>query len=235
MAVELALPTLTTIIITALIDSINPCAIGVLILLISTLMVAKKKSKMLKIGSLYIFSIFITYFVYGLGLTAFMASIPHVIAEYISILVGILVVIAGLYEIKDYFWYGEGFSLAIPHKYIEKIQEKMRNISISTVIVVGVFVASVELPCTGGPYLAITLLLSQNFDITAFVMLVIYNIIFVLPLVVILAAVLLGAKLQNIQMWKQNNKTYMRVAIGLLLVALGWLLMLIANGMINFN
>ncbi|HLP79493.1 MAG TPA: GAP family protein [Acidobacteriota bacterium] len=235
MSIELALPTLTTIVLTALVDSINPCAIGVLILLISTLMVSKKKEKMLKVGMLYIFAIFLTYFAYGLGLTAFMASIPLVVAEYISIVVGVLVVLAGLYEIKDYFWYGQGFSLAIPHEYVEKIQKKMQNVSISTVVFLGIFVASVELPCTGGPYLAITLLLSQNFDMTAFLMLVIYNIIFVLPLVVILVAVLLGAKLQNIQNWKQNNKSFMRVAIGLLLVGLGWLLMLIANGTLNLN
>lgn len=235
MAIELALPTLSTILVTALIDSINPCAIGVLILLISTLMVAKKKSQMLKIGLIYIFAIFTTYFLFGLGLTAFMANIPLYVAEYISIIVGILVVIAGLYELKDFFWYGQGFSLAIPHKYVAKIQEKMKNVSVGTVIFLGAFVASVELPCTGGPYLAITLILSQNFNAAAFLMLVIYNIIFVLPLIVILCMVFFGAKLNNIQEWKQNNKANMRYAVGLLLVALGWLLMLIANGTINLN
>ncbi len=235
MAVEIALPALTTVLLTAVIDSINPCAIGVLILLISTLIVAKKKAEMLRIGMIYIFAIFLTYFSFGLGLTAFLAVIPIVVAEYISIVVGFLVVIAGLIEIKDYFWYGKGISLMIPHKYVDKIKEKMKTMSLGTIIFLGVFVASVELPCTGGPYLAITLLLSQNFNMTAFVLLVIYNIIFVLPLIVILLLVLMGTKIQNIQNWKQMNKTYMRFATGILLIALGWLLMLIANGTINLN
>ncbi len=235
MAVEISLPTLTTVLLTAAVDSINPCAIGVLILLVSTLLVAKRKSEMLKIGSIYIFAIFITYFLFGLGLTAFLAVIPIVIAEYISIVVGILVVVAGLLEIKDYFWYGQGFSLAIPKKYAIKIKEKMQKLSTGTIIFLGVFVASVELPCTGGPYLAITLLLSQNFNLTAFILLVIYNIIFVMPLVIILVMVLIGTKIQNIQNWKQMNKSYMRFATGLLLIGLGWLLMLIANGTINLN
>lgn len=234
--VELSLPTLSTILFTAAIDSINPCAIGVLILLVSTLMSQKdNKKKMLKIGMMYIGSIFTVYFIYGLGLTAFLASVPVVVAEYISIVVGLVVVLAGLIEIKDYFWYGKGFSLAIPKKYAIKIKEKMQNLSAGTVIFLGAFVASVELPCTGGPYLAITLILAQNFNFAAFLMLVLYNIIFVMPLIIILVVVLLGAKVQNVHQWKQSNKGYMRVATGLILIGLGWLLMLIANGTINLN
>ena len=235
MVVELELPQLTTIVLTALIDSINPCAIGVMILLLSTILVSKKKSKMIKIGLLYVFAVFTTYFLFGLGLTAFMANIPLYVAEYISIVVGTLVVMAGLLEIKDYFWYGKSISLSIPKEYAKKIQKKMQNVSVGTVIFLGAFVASVELPCTGGPYLAITLILAQNFNLAALILLVIYNIIFVLPLIVILILTVIGVKLSSIQNWKQSNKSYMRLAAGLLLIGLGWMLMLIANGTINLN
>ena len=111
----------------------------------------------------------------------------------------------------------------------------MKNVSIGTVIFLGMFVAAVELPCTGGPYLAITLLLAQNFNLTAFLLLVIYNIIFVMPLIIILLMVLFGSKLQGIQRWKQGNKAYMRLVTGIVLIGLGILLMLIANGVINLN
>lgn len=235
MVVEIALPTLATILVTAVIDSINPCAIGVLILLLSTLVVMNRKSEILRIGALYVGAVFITYFLYGLGLIAFLAAIPIVWAEYISIAVGIIVVIAGFLEIKDYFWYGQGFSLAIPSKYVEKIKERMKKLSVGTVVFLGIFVSSVELPCTGGPYLAITLLLSQNFNLSALLLLIVYNIVFVLPLVIIVLLVLLGTKIQNIQNWKQMNKGFMRLLTGLLLVGLGWLLILIANGTINLN
>lgn len=235
MAVEFSLPTLSTVIATAVVDSINPCAIGVLILLVSTLVMTKRKKDMLKIGLLYVGAVFLTYFAFGLGLIAFLSSIPQVIAEYISIAVGIVVVCAGLLEIKDYFWYGQGFTLAINPKYAAKIKEKMTKLSLGTVIFLGVFVAAVELPCTGGPYLAITLLLSQQFNVAAFLMLVLYNIIFVLPLLLILLMVMLGAKIDKIQQWKQMNKAYMRLATGILLIVLGWLLILIANGTINLN
>jgi cytochrome c biogenesis protein CcdA len=66
-------------------------------------------------------------------------------------------------------------------------------------------------------------------------LLILYNIIFVLPLVVILLMVAAGTKVSSIKKWKQANKAYMRFAIGYMLVALGWLLILIANGTINFG
>ena len=235
MAVELSLPTLGTILATAVVDSINPCAIGVLILLLSTLVVAKSKTKMIEIGLMYIGAVFLTYFLFGLGLVTFLSNIPLVWAEYISIVVGVIVVLAGILEIKDYFWYGHGVSLAISPKYAKRIKEKMQNVSIGTVIFLGIFVASVELPCTGGPYLAITLILSQNFNVAAFLMLVLYNIIFVMPLVIILLCVALGAKLNNIHKWKQGNKAFMRLITGVVLIGLGILLILIANGVINLN
>jgi cytochrome c biogenesis protein CcdA len=197
--------------------------------------VANKQGKLIPIGLLYILAVYITYFVLGLGLITFISSIPIVIAEYISIVVGFIVILAGVVEIKDYFWYGEGFSLMIPAKYAKRIKEKMQNVSVGTVIFLGAFVASVELPCTGGPYLAITLVLAQQFDLAAFLMLVIYNIIFVMPLIVILLLVYMGVKVQHVQQWKQTNKAYMRLATGAILIALGFMLMLIANGTINLN
>ena len=99
----------------------------------------------------------------------------------------------------------------------------------------GAFVSAVELPCTGAPYLAIITLLSQYFDFTAFLMLVLYNILFTAPLVIILIMVAAGKKLHDVKKWKQDSRGVMRLLIGLLLIAMGWLLMLIANGSINFG
>ncbi len=75
----------------------------------------------------------------------------------------------------------------------------------------------------------------MNFNFQAFILLIIYNIVFVLPLVVILGLVAGGTKVSKIKHWKQANKGYMRFAIGLMLILLGWLLILIANGTINFG
>jgi cytochrome c biogenesis protein CcdA len=236
MAVEAYLPALGTVVLTAAIDAINPCAIGVLILLISVLLAGQKStSRLLLLGGLYILSILVVYLVAGLGLIYFFAALPLLIAEYISIGVGTLIIGAGILEIKDYFWYGRGFSLTIPPVFSKKLHKFASKATIPGVILLGAFVAAVELPCTGAPYLAIITLLAQYFDFTALVLLIIYNIVFVSPLIVILLLVATGKKLHVIKRWKQNNRPFMRLAIGIILILMGWLLILISNGTINLG
>ena len=236
MAVNAGLPGLGTVFATAAVDSINPCAIGVLILLISTLMVlSHNRRKMLFIASVYIFSIYVVYFLAGLGLMTFLSFIPLTITEYITMVVALIVIVGGILEIKDFFWYGRGLSLRLTGRNVEKIKKYAHNTSITGVVALGAFVAAVELPCTGGPYLAITALLAQNFNLEAVYLLLIYNVIFVMPLIVILMAVYFGTNLKKIEEWKGHYKAYMRLATGLVMVGLGILLMLIANGTINLN
>ncbi|MBI3026981.1 GAP family protein [Candidatus Woesearchaeota archaeon] len=236
MAVETSLPTIGAVIITAAIDSINPCAIGVLILLISVMIAFRTKREMLVYGLIYIAAVYVTYISAGLGILYFLTVIPLKVSEYISIVVGSIIVIAGLIEIKDFFWYGQGITLSIPQQRAKQIHEMTRKITLPGIILLGAFVAGVELPCTGGPYLAILLVLSQNFNLSAFLLLVFYNVIFVMPLLIILFMIYFGyTKVQNLKRWKQANRTYMRLATGITLVLLGWLLILIANGTLTLN
>lgn len=236
MAVEALLPMLGTVVATAAIDAINPCAIGVLILMVSVLLAARQStSRMLLLGGLYIVSVFTIYLLAGLGLLYFLSTIPLWLTEYLSITVGLLMVAAGLLEIKDFFWYGRWFSLTIPGRFVKKVHVMSSKATIPGVLLLGAFVSAVELPCTGAPYLAIITLLSQYFDFTAFLLLVLYNIIFILPLIIILILVAVGKKLHEIKAWKQRTRHYMRLGMGLLLVYLGWLLIFIANGTINLG
>src|SRR3989338_4756642 len=194
MVVEAAIPKLGTLIAAAAIDSINPCAIGVLILLISVMISRKTRGNMLLFGFAYVGAVFLTYLVAGLGLMTFISMIPLAIAQYISLIVAVAIAFAALVEIKDFYWYGRGFSLAIPPDMAKRIHKYVENLTLPGVIFLGAFVAAVELPCTGAPYLAIILLLSYNFDFYAFLLLVLYNIIFVAPLVAILLLVHFGMK-----------------------------------------
>ena len=229
-ATGVTLPTIGVVLGSAAVDSINPCAIGVLLLMVSIVLGGRQSAgRLLILGSLYIFAIFVTYLLAGLGLLYSLTRIPLFVTEYLSITVGSLVVLAGIIEIKDYFWYGRGFSLSIPVYFSKKIHDMAQNLSVPGVILTGAFVAGVELPCTGAPYIAIITLLSLNFNLQAFLLLVFYNIIFVMPLIVILLLVVGGMKLPMLQAWKQEARGIMRLAIGLLLVGLGWLLIMLAN------
>jgi cytochrome c biogenesis protein CcdA len=171
----------------------------------------------------------------GIGLLLFIQKLG--IAQPLSILVGALVIILGLIEIKDFFWYEKGISLSISPKYVEYIEKYSKKVTIPGAIILGVFVAAVELPCTGGPYLAITTWIAQSdvIPINALIYLLIYNFIFVSPLLTILFLVYFGTKVTNIKKWKQKNRKWMRLSIGLILVALGILLILIAYNIVTFT
>ncbi len=233
----LDLPTIGLVVASAAIDSINPCAIGVLILMVSVIMGQGGGTKKLILnGSAYIFAIFTTYLLAGLGLIYAFTTIPIVVAEYLSLAVGALVIVAGILEVKDFFWYGKGFSLQIPPYFARKIHEfSTKKTNIIGVMAIGAFVAAVELPCTGAPYLAIITILRIDFNAIAFALMVLYNLIFVAPLIVILIMVACGAKISKVAKWKEDGKGSMRLFMGLLLTALGWILILIANGSINFG
>lgn len=226
---------LPAVIITAFVDSINPCAIGVLILLISTLMaLAENKRRMLFAGFVYIMAVYVTYFLAGLGLLAVIQRLD--ISEFVGLVVGGLVIVLGLIEIKDAFLKkGEVPTLGISPKHAAQIKKLMKTTTVPGVIMLGIFVAAVELPCTGGPYLAITAMLSKNFDTRAVVYLLIYNFIFVLPLITIVCIAYFGTTISKLQGWKENNKKRMRLATGLLMVALGALLILFATDVLRLG
>lgn len=211
----------------ALIDGINPCAFGVLIFMLAYLAKTAHKSHMLFNGLVYIFFVFLTYLVAGLVLLPIIRSLAgfSVMSYYV---IAAIIALAGLLEIKDFFWYGKGFSLSIFPSEAERIKTYVKSVGDSplTAAFLGVFVALVELPCTGAVYLAVLALMSlAGVTMNNVVLLVIYNLIFVLPLVVILIFVVRGIHWSKFERWRNKHKGLMRLAIGLLLLALsGWMI-----------
>jgi cytochrome c biogenesis protein CcdA len=125
----------------------------------------------------------------------------------------------------------------IPEKYANKIANNMDNLSVPAAIVLGIFVAAVELPCTGGPYLAIlTVISQQGVNATAYGLMALYNLIFVMPLIAIVVISYFGAyEVSEMKKWKHMNRAKMRLGAGMLMVFLGWILLLLATGIVRFG
>jgi cytochrome c biogenesis protein CcdA len=212
----------------AAVDSINPCAIGVLLFLSSVLVkVSADKETLLRLGSVYILTVYVVYTLSGLGLIWFQHFlIRRGFAEIVGVIVGAFVIVLGLIEIKEFFWYGKGVSLEIAPRHKEKISQMAEKISFLGIITIGGFVAIVELPCTGGPYLAITAILAKSFDSQAMLYLLLYNFIFLLPLLVILLMIYYGTSTLQLKRWRQEKRKWMNLASGSLMVGLGALLIL---------
>lgn len=222
------MPPIPILIGAAVIDSINPCAFGVLIFLLAYLVkTSKNKNKLLIHGLVYIFAVFITYLLAGIFLLPIISGLGRISTSLYAI-IGSLVILAGLLELKDFFWYGKGPTLALLPGASQRIKIYANRISgnISSAFLLGVFVALVELPCTGAVYLAILSIMSLSGVDTATVgWLTVYNIIFVLPLIVILFAFYKGLSAEKIEEWRKRNRARMRLAIGLALLFLGaWMI-----------
>jgi cytochrome c biogenesis protein CcdA len=218
--------TLPVIIGAGLIDGINPCAFAVLIFMLTFLIeVSSTKKRMIKAGTVYIVAVYITYFLAGFGLLSAI-QITGATQIIVKIAAG-LAILAGLINIKDYFWYGKGFSLQIPESRKGTIQKWVYKANLPAAIILGFLVAMFELPCTGGIYLAILAMLANTVTkATAIYYLLIYNLMFVIPLIIILLAVTFGMKAEHIENWRQSKKNWMKLAMGLVLVGLGIALLL---------
>ncbi len=209
----------------AFIDSINPCALGVILFLSSALLRVASRRVLLRLGLIYVATVYIVYMLSGLGLIWFQhVLIQRGFAEITGLVVGSLVIVLGLVELKDAFWYGKGPSLEMSPENRERLTRMAERFSFVGIIVIGGFVAIVELPCTGGPYLAITALLAKAFDAQAFIYLCVYNAIFVLPLLAVVLLIYFGASTLKLKQWRMEKRKWMNLATGLLMIALGGLL-----------
>jgi hypothetical protein len=104
--------TLPLVIGAALADSINPCIFGVLIFLVAFMTKIFKKPKQMLIGGMvYTTVVYFAYLFIGLGILAFTASFG--LSSIVYWIAAIIAILAGLLEIKDYFWYGKGFTLQL--------------------------------------------------------------------------------------------------------------------------
>lgn len=222
--------TLGIIIAAAAADSINPCVFGVLIFLLAYMTkVFKNKLRMLLAGIIYVTAVYATYFLLGMGILtlAYTAGIAKPFYKFAAI----VAIIAGLIEIKDYFWYGKGFSLQmIPgaseriKKYsnvMETLELKHPILSLAIAAFLGMFVVLVELPCTGAPYLAILGMLSTGNYAAGIPLLLLYNLIFILPLFFIIGLVYAGQTSSTLEKWRKEHRGFMRLGIGLFLLTLG--------------
>lgn len=210
--------------ITALVDSINPCAFSILLLTIAFLFsIGSLRSNILKLGILYIAGIFVAYFLIGLGIVhaLHIFNTPHFMAK----LGAILMIVLGLINLINEFFPRFPIKLRIPHAAHHKMAELMEKGSLTGIFLLGSLVGLCEFPCTGGPYLTVIgLLHDQATYLKGVGYLLFYNLIFILPLAVLLLIASHRSLLNKVQIWQKRESHVMRFAGGLIMIALGVLI-----------
>lgn len=215
--------TIPLVISAALVDGINPCAFSVLIFLLITIVALDTRRKMIYTGSIFILAVFSFYLLSGLGLLTFIQSAG--ISRAMSLIAAIIALLAGLVSILDGLREKPSGLLSIPESKKAIIDKYIKSISLPGAFALGLLVGIFELPCTGGIYLAILSLLSSRMGIAAGMpYLVLYNIFFVLPMIVILGVVALGMPVDRLDQLRNEKRRLIRILMGVVMILLGILL-----------
>jgi cytochrome c biogenesis protein CcdA len=212
--------TVLSILIAAVIDSINPCAFAVLIILLAYLASLGERRRIAAVGCAYIATVFVVYFVAGLGLLTVVQQIG--LSGIVFTIAAVVAIIAGLINIIEVLLKREIFTLAIPVSQKNAIDRYIRKASIPSAIALGALVSMVELPCTGGIYLAILGLLGDRMTLAEGIpYLLLYNLIFVLPLILILIVMYWGGTPERLETFRAGSRRWVRLVMGIVMVALG--------------
>jgi len=217
-----------TLTVLAVADSVNPCMISVMVLMVATLaaMGLGRKEQVVR-AAVFTVAVFVTYLILGIliyyGYTYLYAL--SVAAGGLNILktalAGILV-IGGLVNIYDAIKGGRAV-FSIPEAAKQTIASLMRYVSVVATILLAVFVTVVELPCTGIFYLGLIAYL-HSISESIFVILPVllyYNILFVLPEIIITLFVWKGLDPEIMKDWHKKHRRMLRALEGIVMVVLG--------------
>lgn len=225
----LSLPTLTVLI--AAMDAFNPCAFFVLLFLLSLMVHQQDRRRMALIGGVFVLVSGLMYFAFmaaWLGLFRIMGSMPWVNAA-----AGTLALMIGLVNIKDFLAFKVGVSLSIPETRKADIFRRGRAIlaagSLPAMLLATLLLAVAanfyELLCTAGfPMVYTRLLTLQASDPAQHLLyLALYNLIYILPLLLIVFAFVrtLGARKLS-----EREGRLLKLLSGLMMLGLGLLLLL---------
>jgi hypothetical protein len=234
-ATALSLPVLTLVL--AGMDAFNPCAFFVLLFLLSLLVHAKSRTRMLIVGGTFVLFSGLVYFV-------FMAAWLNVFLiagelRVITVAAGLVALTVAALNIKDYFWFKEGPSLSIPDAAKPGLFKRMREVvttgslvpMLASTVLLAIVANSYELLCTAGFPMVYTraLTLAQLEPWQYYAWLAAYNVIYVLPL---LAIVIVFTRTMGARKLSESEGRILKLVSGFMMLGFG-LMLLLAPGLLN--
>ena len=231
-----------------LIDGINPCAFTVVVFFISFLALqGYRKRALIVIGLTFISAVFITYLLIGLGLFSFLYRLEGfwLVSRIINFSIGVFSIILGILSLYDFFKFKktketDGLILQLPqavktqihsvigrHYRNTQVKEKAgagKNIFglVVSALVTGFLVSILEAVCTGQTYLpTIVFILKNHYDSKAFFYLLIYNFMFIVPLLAIFLMALWGVTSGQFTKFLRSHFLSIKMLLALLFFTLG--------------
>ncbi|MCL4559838.1 MAG: cytochrome c biogenesis CcdA family protein [Chloroflexi bacterium] len=216
---------LPAVLLTGLVDGINPCAMAILLFFITFLFTIRKaRAAIARMGLVYIACVYIVYFLVGLGL---LRATSLVQGHWLGQVGAGLLILFGLTNLLGAIFPKFPIRLELPEIGKEGLKNWMYRATLPATIVLGTFMGLESFPCSGGPYVAILGLLGSQTDFwEGFGYLALYNLMFIMPLVIILILALnpvMGAK---IQAWERASSHKVRGITGGVMALIGIILLI---------
>jgi len=227
-ASRFSLPVFTLII--AGLDAFNPCAFFVLLLLLSILVSARSRWRIALVGGVFVFFSGFIYFLFmaaWLNLFLYLGEL-----RVVTVIAALTALVVSAINIKDYFFFGEGVTLSIPESAKPGLFQRIRGLVaaarwpslLAGTVVLAVVANTYELLCTAGFPMVFARVLTLHDLSTAgyYLYLVLYNVIYIIPLAVIvtLFAVTLGSRKLS-----EKEGRILKLVSGLMMLELGLVLL----------
>jgi len=219
-----------------LLDGVNPCAFATILFFVSYLAISRRqRSEMLLVGLTFTLGVFVTYFVVGLGAMRLLALVEamRTVGMVLYSLLALSCFVLAILSLRDYRLARQGrlsdMSLNLPESVRKRIHGRIRagrNAFWGAAFVSGVIISLLELACTGQVYLpTISFVISvPEMRASAILYLLLYNVLFVTPLLVVLVLAAYGVNTRSFQRLFVRHAATTKLGMALLFLALGALL-----------
>lgn len=230
-----------TVVFAGLVDGLNPCAFATLIFFVSYLTLSGRKGReVIYVGMAFTLGVFIAYLVIGLGLYKvldLMGELLNTLARWVYIITALLCFSLGVFSILDFFKARQGnlddMALKLPdalRKRINAVIRKGRGNQAYFIgaFITGLFISILELACTGQVYLPTIIFVSSmpELRLRAIFYLVLYNLLFIVPLVVVFVLAYFGTTSKDLTHFLQKHAAAVKIGMALIFFALAaWLLL----------
>ena len=230
-----------TVAFAGLVDGLNPCAFATLVFFVSYLALSGRKGReVLLVGAAFTLGVFLAYLSVGLGfykVLDLMGDLLTNLGRWVYGLTGLFCAVLAVFSFLDFLKARRGqigdMTLNLPHKLRMRINAVVRQGRQSSAFVAGAFVTGVvvsflELACTGQVYLpTIIFVMSQpEMRVRAFIFLALYNLLFILPLIVVFILAYCGTGSKQLTQFLQERAATVKLGMTLLFAALStWLIL----------
>ncbi len=235
---------LLTVLVAGLVDGLNPCAFATLVFFIAYLTAMGRKGReVLLAGAAFTLAVFLTYLGVGIGVLRFLAALPFLdaVSRWIYGFMAAFCLILAVGSLYDWWKVRRGkaeeMALKMPTRLRKRVNQAIRKRAgarafVPVTFVTGAVVSIIELACTGQVYLPTILFVLgvPEMQAQAGLYLVLYNVMFVVPLIVVFGLAYFGSSSQQLGLFIHRHTAKVKLATaGLFLLLASWMVVTLAT------